>query len=1032
MYSTLVFETPVTRFAWILLILMTATSVSSAQVDFAREVLPILSENCFHCHGPEAKSRKAGLRLDTKEGAYRTRKEITSIVPGKSSDSEVIRRVLAHDDEQMPPADSNRKLTARQKDTLKKWVDEGAKWATHWAYEPLPKVVNVPNTAKSPIDAFVVDRLRSAGLAAAGDSTKSTWLRRVTFDLTGLPPTLQEAVDFEADRGDSAYEKVVDRLLASPRYGERMATEWLDLARFGDTLGYQHDRHQPMWPFRDWVIKSFNANQRFDRFLTEQLAGDLLPNATKDQRLATAFNRLHMQNEEGGIVEEEFRVAYVADRVNTMGTAFLGQTFECCRCHDHKFDPLTQKDYYSLFAFFQNIPESGQTSYFTSAMNTPTLLLSTPEQDAKIKELTAKVAETQANLSTVRTLSDTAFEDWRSNRNREYHHGKHDVAIYRFNDLSGTKVPNLVKNQPDGKTHDRIEEKNGGIILNGENGVEFPGVGHYHRYDQFSIIIEIRAESFAPRAVVLHHAKAPVDAGSRGYELLLEQGRVSFGLHHMWPGNSLKVLTKNAIQLNQKVQIGVTYDGSSRATGLKIYIDGEPAELEVIRDNLRKDIAYESGEPNLTIGYRFRDSGFKNGWIGRLQISNRVLVHAEINSNDIRKMDLYKNGGTKDYFLAAVDKASLEKTAALREARKELAKFVEPIPEIMVMDELPQPKPAFVLKRGAYDSPGDKVVAETPKSLPPFDGLPRNRLGLAQWLTRPDHPLTARVTVNRLWQQMFGRGLVETSDNFGTTGTPPSHPELLDWLARDFVDHGWDVKRTLKMIALSSTYRQSSRTTPEVRAKDPSNDLLARYAVRRLTAEMLRDQALFASGLLKEKLGGPSVYPVQPAGLWNDAMGKPKYPQSKGDDLHRRSLYTHWKRTAPPPQMLTFDAADRQNCSARRQSTSTPLQALVLLNDPQMVEAARFLAERMLAEKDPFEFGCRTVLGRSPSDAEKKVLIALLVQQELIFFEDKNAAEKLLSVGEKKRNEKLNAVSHAAMTQLALTLLNHDEAVNRR
>ncbi|CAN5622975.1 DUF1553 domain-containing protein [soil metagenome] len=1008
---------------------------SAADVDYARDVLPILAEQCYHCHGPDAPSRKAGLRLDTKDGAFRTKDGVTTLVPGKSKDSEVIRRILATDEEMMPPAESNRKLTAKQKETLKAWVDQGAKWGQHWAYVPLPKTVAVPAGHANAIDAFIHERLKKESLAVSPAATREAWLRRVTFDLNGLPPTPEEVAAFLKDQDAKAYETVVNRLLASPRYGERMASDWLDVARFADTLGYQSDKGKAMWPYRDWVITSFNRNQHFDKFLTEQLAGDLIPNATKDQRLATAFNRLHMQNEEGGIIAEEYRVNYVVDRVNTFGTAFLGQTFECTRCHDHKYDPITQKDYYSLFSFFQNVDESGQTSYFTNSMNTPTLLLSTPEQDAKIKELQAKVKVAEALLERRRLTGDEQFEDWYKNNS----YGTRDlIAEFDASDFTAKEWKNKIDAKKPGKPHQGPKLTKDWIALDGENGFEFPGVGHFTKSDPFTIMITIKADILTPRAVVLHHSKAPVDAGSRGYEIVLEDGHVAFGLHHMWPGNSIKVRTKETIKTGESVMITVSYDGSSKASGVSIWLNRISRELDVIRDGLTKDIAYDGGEPNLTFGYRFRDNGFKGGYVQDLaifdraftkcdfQYANAIIIEIEVKVDGIKR-DL------KDYYFSAVHGGSRDATKELRNARRELAKFIEPIPEAMVMDEMKTPKPAYILKRGAYDSLGEQVTADTPKSLPGFPAnAPRNRLGLAIWLTQPDHPLTARVTVNRLWQQMFGRGIVETSDNFGTTGTPPTHPELLDWLARDFVDHDWDVKRALKQIVLSETYRMSSRTTPEVRAKDPYNTLLARAPVRRLSAEMLRDQALFTSGLLTEKLGGASVYPYQPEGLWNDAMGKPHYPQSKGEGLYRRSLYTYWKRTAPPPTMTTFDAADRQNCAAKRQATSTPLQALVLLNDPQYVEAARFLAERMMNEKttaDRIAFGVRTVLGREAKPEELKVLTAIYDEQKSI---DVKSAEKLLSVGEKPRNKTLDAIEHAAFTQVALTLFNHDEAVNRR
>jgi Protein of unknown function (DUF1553)/Protein of unknown function (DUF1549)/Concanavalin A-like lectin/glucanases superfamily/Planctomycete cytochrome C len=1046
-------ELKMNRLAAIAFACLSASVGRSAEVDFARDVLPILSESCFHCHGPDDGARKAGLRLDTKDGAFKKKRERTMIVPGKSAESEVIARVTSADPEAvMPPPDSNRKLTAKQIATLKRWVDEGAKWGQHWAYVPLPATVSVPKVQSSKfkvpyeIDSFVVARLEREKLAPSPEAPKATWLRRVTLDLTGLPPTLSEIDAFEKDSSPNAHERVVDRLLASPRYGERMAADWLDAARYADTHGYQSDRFRAMWPYRDWVIQSFNENKKYDRFALEQLAGDLLPNATKDQRLATAFNRLHMQNEEGGVVEEEFRVAYVVDRVTTFGTAFLAQTFECSRCHDHKYDPITQKDFYRLFAFFQNIDESGQTSYFTSAMPVPTLLLSTDEQDKKIDELWKSV---QAKKEALKSARQTAMFDQvkKSVFQAPASLSTGLVAHFPFDELAGNKSPNAVNPKQTANGHDGpklVAGKQGQAVeLTGESGFDIPGVGHFSRSDPFTISLWLKSSKHQPRAVVLHHSKAPIDAGSRGYELLLEDGRVAFGLHHMWPGNSLKVATMQPIAANAWTHVAVCYEGSSRADGLKLFVNGTEAKTDVVRDGLRKDITYEGGEPSLQVGYRFRDNGFKGGAVDDLRIYDRELTVDEV--GPLAGKESVATGA----FAIANDSRVVKATTALREARRAHANFVNPIPEAMVMQEMPAPKPAFVLKRGAYDQPGEPVTAETLSALPPFPAdLPRNRLGLARWLAHPDHPLFARVAVNRLWQQMFGTGLVETSDNFGTTGTPPTHPELLDWLARDFT-RDWDIKRMLKQIALSATYRQSSRplavpapSTPHSALRtphsvDPYNHLLARAPVRRLSAEMLRDQALAVSGLLNGKIGGPSVYPYQPEGLWNEAMGRPHYPQSKGADLHRRSLYTVWKRTAPHPQMTTFDAADRSNCSVKRQATSTPLQALALLNDPQFVEAARFLGQRMLTEggatlEAKIVWAFRTATGRAANEKEAAVLKAIYEEQRADYVKDKAAAAKLLAVGEAKVHAKIDPVDLAAATQLALAILNHDAAVNRR
>jgi hypothetical protein len=1012
------------------LLLSTPAVAADPPVDFSRDVLPVLSDYCFQCHGPDAGARKAKLRFDDKRSPF----ERGVIVPGKPQDSALIERLTSTDaDLVMPPPSLKRKPSPQQIAAITKWVEQGANWSTHWAFEPIgkpepPKLGRKAGVwAARPIDAFVFDRIMKENLGPRGPEEKERLLRRVTFDLTGLPPTLEELDAYLKGNEIIEYEKAVDRLLASPRYGERMAAEWLDVARFADTHGYQMDRTRPVWPYRDWVIAAFNRNQPFDQFATWQIAGDLIPNATKESRLATAFNRLHMQNEEGGIVEEEFRVAYVNDRVTTFGTAFLGLTFECSRCHDHKFDPISMKDFYSLFAFFQNIDESGQTSYFTAATPVPALLLSTSEQDKTIAELKAAVAEKQRAYS--RSLMIEGREPFKQWKRPEKLESPGLVGWYKFSELKNARVENKADPKTPGQSVEAPAAEADGVRLSGENGFTFPGIGHFTRDDPFTLQIRVKPASEMKRAVLVHHSQAPIDAGSRGYELLIEDGKVAFGLHHMWPGNSLKVRSRKPLPVSQWSTITVAYDGSSSAAGITLWIDGQPTEAEVIRDKLTKDITYGS-EPNLAVGYRFRDNGFKDGLIDELKVWNRNLSPAEIKPNPTDD-DLFV------YFHLTVHEPSIKAAADLRAARKALTAFINPIPEIMVMDELPVPKPAFILKRGAYDSHGESVTADTPRFLPPFPkDAPRNRLGLARWLTDPGNPLLARVTVNRAWQMMIGRGLVATADNFGTQGARPTHPELLDWLASDFIASKWDMKRLLKQIAMSATYRQSSRAPAELLARDPENTLLARGPVKRLTAEMLRDQALAASGLLVEKLGGPSVKPYQPAGLWEEiAMGRPHYDQSKGPDLHRRSLYTFWKRTVPPPAMTTFDAADRSVCTVSRQSTSSPLQALVLLNDVQFVEAARFVGRRMLKEGGATEasqvaWAFRLITSRSPSEKERAVLERLFKEQKALFEKDPAAVKKLLAVGDAPAGPA--SAELAAATVLANVLFNHDEAVMRR
>jgi mono/diheme cytochrome c family protein len=1075
-------------------------------VELSRQVRSILAENCFHCHGPDAAVREGNLRLDTPEG----QRKPGIIAPGRPDESELILRIFSpQEDERMPPEASHRELTPAQKETLRHWIAGGAPFPEHWAFvapqrPKLPVLEDVATRAAAkdagtraaedaatrgrgdaervqgtrqrehPIDAFVRTRLRREGLALSAEADRERLLRRVTFDLTGLPPTPAEIDAFVGDPSAGAYERVVDRLLASPRFGERLAVEWLDAARYADTHGYQMDRPRAMWPYRDWVIAAFNRNLPYDRFLTEQLAGDLLPGATREQRLATAFNRLHAQNEEGGIVEEEYRVAYVNDRVTTFGTAVLGLTLDCARCHDHKYDPITQRDFYALSAFFQNIDESGALSYknFSDVMPPPVLKLPDPAAEARLAALARGIQAQEERAAAAREAAAAQFEAWLAARGQT-EAGPHDAVVaLDFDELAAEGTADAPVTAPPARVVDDVAIgagiRGGAAWLDGENGFAIEDVPVFTRGDAFSFSLWVYPSSGdagtgedgagaaarsapAERAVVFHRSLAYTDAGSRGYELVLETGRAAFGLHRMWPGSSLKVVTLEQLPLDAWTHVTLTYDGSSQAAGARIYLNGVTAPVEVVRDKLAGDITYDrKKQPPLLIGHRFRDHGFKGGRVDEFRVFGRELSPLEA-SHLAGRPDLAAAWRTpapelsreqrmqlRQHFVrtvAAGVRAELDVLAALR---REHAEVYDAVPEVMVMEEMPVPRPAYRLDRGEYDRRRDPVSADTPAVLPPFPpGAPRNRLGLAQLATDPANPLTPRVAVNRFWQMMFGRGLVESPDNFGVTGAAPSHPELLDWLAAEFVAGGWDVKGLLRMIALSVTYRQSSYAPPELRMRDPENVLLARGPARRLTAEMLRDQALAVSGLLVERLGGPSVKPYQPAGLWEEiAMGRPAYEQGTGDAVYRRSLYTFWKRTVPHPAMITFDAADRAICTVRRQATSTPLQALALLNDVQLVEAARFVALRMLgagaSAEEQVRHGFRLVTGRTPRPGEVAVLRSALAEQNELFSADPAAARALLEVGERRAGTAFPAPQLAAATMIASLLLNHDEAVMRR
>ncbi|MCZ6794286.1 MAG: DUF1553 domain-containing protein [Planctomycetota bacterium] len=1025
-------------------------------VDFARDVRPILSDKCFPCHGPDRRKRKAGLRLDTREGAFKDLGGYRAFEPGDPARSEAYRRITSDDpEERMPFQESNLELSPREIAIVRRWIEQGAAWREHWSLRPIARVA-VPEVGdagwpRSAIDFFVLRRLEELGLRPAAEAGREQLARRVSFDLTGLPPSLSELDAFLADESPDAHEKLVDRLLSSPRLGERLAADWLDVARYADTYGYQSDVYRAMWPWRDWVVRAFNEGLPYDRFVTWQLAGDLLPAPTRDQVLATAFNRHHRQTNEGGSIEAEFRVEYVADRTNTFGAAFLGLTLECARCHDHKFDPVSQKEYYQLFSFFNNIDESGLYSHFTNAVPTPTLLLFSEGERRRLDAAERRVADEEAALRSVAASRREAFRDWLEASPRQASLADL-VGDYPFEAIEGGKVENRADPKTPGRASDGprlVPGKVGrGLELSGENNVTLPVGGNFTRNDAFSVALWLWTPEPKERAVVFHRSRAWTDAGSRGYQLLIEDGRLSASLIHFWPGNAIRVRTKDALAVGEWVHVAVTYDGSSRSGGLRIHVDGELAACETVRDNLYKSIT-GGGADSLILGQRFRDRGFKGGRVDELRIFRRELCAVEVAQlHDGTTLDglLARSGGKLDpgeeaalfeHYLRSHDGPYRERLAALRELRQERSRAIDSVAEIMVMEEMPEPRATYVLRRGAYDAPTVRVESTTPASLPPFPGqLPRNRLGLARWLTHGEHPLLARVTVNRHWNALFGRGLVTTPEDFGSQGQPPSHPALLDWLAGEFVRSGWDVKALLRRIVTSATYRQSSRISPELRARDPDNVLLFRGPRNRLPAEMVRDGALFASGLLVEKLGGPPVKPFQPAGLWKEKSGK-VYKRDVGEGSHRRSLYTYWKRTSPPPQMMTLDAAKRDVCVVERHVTATPLQALLLLNDPQYVEAARVLAERVLREAGPglderITHAFRTLTSRRPTADEVTVLERLYREQREEFRARPGAAEKFLAVGDAKRDEELSPLDVAALAVMVNALMNHDATVMKR
>ncbi len=1047
------------------------SAVPPDKVSFNFDIRPILSDRCFFCHGPDEGKRKAKLRLDTEDGATGPRKGGPAIIRGNPDESELIKRILSTDpEEMMPPPESHLTVTEAEKSLLRRWIEQGALWGNHWSFETIRKIsppkVSDKNWPKTDIDRFVLARLDREGLKPQPEASKERLIRRLSFDLTGLPPSVVEIDAFLADTSANAYEKVVDRLLASPTYGERMANDWMDLARYADTYGYQSDVEVDFSAWRDWVIASFNRNLRYDQFITWQLAGDLLPDATDEQRLATAFNRLHRQTNEGGSIEEEFRQEYVADRIHTAGTAFLGLTFECARCHDHKYDPISQRDYYSMAAFFNSIDESGLYSHFTSATPAPTLLLYKGDEKQRHARLKADIANAEKELAKLKgkaakaqdragilpapVFSSSGDIGFAVATNGQAGSPPYlsPVAAFNFDAVVDGKFTNSVgTNAASLSDNPQLTPGRSGhaVLFSGDNEGVCRNVGDFSRTQPFSMALWLKPANAAARQVVLHHSRAWSDSGSRGYELVLENGKPFFGLIHFWPGNAIAIRAKQPLPTNDWSHLTLTYDGSSRAAGLRLFLNGRPLEAEIVRDNLFKDIQHraewgdnEVGNIHLTLGGRFRDNGFKGGAIDELQVFSTTLTEVEAASLvGLPATSLPRESGIR-HLASRFDTNVFAATARLKELRDQENTLVTRVKEIMTMEEMPKPRETHLLKRGAYDSPGEIVIANTPERIMPFSGkLPRNRLGLAKWMTDPKNPLTARVAVNRVWKLHFGRGLVNTLNDFGSQGELPTHPELLDWLSMRFVGSGWDRKALHKLIVTSATYRQASEAPKEQLTADPDNRLLARGPRHRLAAEQIRDAALAISGTLNRQIGGPSVKPYQPAGVWEEAGTGKVYTQDKGDKLYRRSLYTFWRRTAPPPSMLSFDAVTREVCTAKREVTATPLQALVLLNDPQFLEAARLLAEKLLrsspADLDArINQGFRTVTGRTPTARELAVLRRLYDEQRNHFAADPASATKLLKVGERPVDAALSHTDLAATAVLVSTLMNHDEFVMKR
>ncbi|MBG31107.1 MAG: hypothetical protein CMI31_14080 [Opitutae bacterium] len=1036
-------------------------------VKFNRDVRPILSSNCFHCHGPSEKSRKAKLRLDLEESAFADRDGVKAVVAGNLAKSELWHRISIKDpDEIMPPPESKKKLSLTEIEILRKWIEQGAKWEGHWSFLSLEKPESPPVKTKdwdtNPIDRFVLSKLEANGMKPSTEADRRTLVRRLSFDLTGLPPTPEEVRSFLNDKSPQAYEKVVDRLLASEAYAERMTLVWMDAARYGDTSVFHDDGPRTMWPWRDWVLRAYRDNMPFDQFTIEQLAGDLLPEATNQQKIASGFNRNHATTDEGGVIAEEFRVEYVVDRVKTTGNVWMGLTMECAQCHSHKYDPISQKEYYQFYAFYNNNSDPGMQT--RKGNQAPVVNVTNPDDDKKKSAIEIRGKELTKKLDARKGEAKKAFDQWAKEQFEEIaKKGEQKpiepgglVAHLPLDSFDKNLTQDLARKEGENKLHGKAKavgaaKFGGGLKIEGNGFVEVKGFGDFEWNKPFSYGCWVKAPNGNQSGCVL----GKMDEGNsfRGYDLWLQNGFAGAHIISKWQENAVKVVSKKRITAKQWQHIFVTYNGSGSAAGTQIYINGERQQKNVEADGLNASIVTKKP---LRLGRRF-NSSFANG----VEIDDVRFYDRELNDAEVKVLSgsdpigpllaLASSDRTPEqtkvlfeHYLHSQDKPY----KALIDQRRKLDGELAAISgnskvNSMIMADNPQNKmrKTYVLMRGNYSSPDKsaEISATTPAFLPAMEeGLPKTRLGMAKWLMSPEHPLTARVTANRHWQTIFGRGIVDSPSDFGSQGSWPTHPELLDWLAADLRDNGWNVKRAIKQMVMSATYRQSSVTSAEHLEKDPQNRLLVRAPRFRLMGEFVRDNALAVSGLLNKQFGGSGVKPYQPPGLWVEVSlsGGRRFSRDQGEKLYRRSMYTYWKRSAPHPGLMAFDTPTREKCVLQRQRTNTPMQALVTLNDEQFVEAARHFARRIL-KSDKTDFASRLNLAfelataRPADDLRHKVLQAAHAQQFAIFKAEPARATQLLGVGESKRDESLDPIEHAAWTIVAGMILNLDETLNR-
>lgn len=1048
-------------------ILYGTDSIAAEKVEYNRDVRPILADNCFACHGADSAARKADLRIDQRDGAI----DMGAIVPGDADESELIRRVLTDDPDQlMPPAETKKHLTDDQKQTLQRWIAEGAEYQPHWSFiaprKSTPPAVANESWIKNEVDRFVLARLEANGLSPAPEAPPHVLFRRLHLDTTGLPPgpedTRQFIRDYQAN-GDAAMSDWIERLMARPEWGEHRARYWLDAARYGDTHGLHFDNYREMWPYRDWVIRAFNSNQPYDRFLVEQLAGDLLASPSNEQLIATGFQRCNITTNEGGTIDDENLANYAVDRVQTFGWVVLGLTTNCAQCHDHKFDPLTMKDFYSLAAFFRNTTQGPKDGNVKDGLG-PVLVLPGEADRGRWDALPDEIAEAIRVRNARRRVARDAFNQWASTTLPESLTStlpSQDLILrLALNEGTGNVCQAQVGDSSESKTF----TASGDIqwIADGKYGsaptiaagrtFDLGSIGDLERDHSFSYGAWVKTANQGTSAAILAHMDE--SAGFRGWDLW--QNGNSFAVHLIdsWPDNSIKVTTKGSLVTPGKWQhVFATYDGSGLPGGVKIYVDGKQRELNVDNGTLKPDASFRTPTP-LRIGQRSGGAVLEGGSVQDVRVFGRTLAADEVRllaehpnlvsllATPVDKRTKEQEDAAFNFYLDTQDEQHAELARKARELEAEKGAIRSRSAVTHIQQEKKDAAPmTFMLMRGEYDRPGEQVAAAPPAALHPLpDAASSDRLGLATWSVDSRNPLTARVTVNRFWQQVFGAGIVTTTEDFGVMGALPTHPELLDTLAIEFQEQGWDVRWLFKTMLMSASYRQSSVVTPEKLERDRDNGLLSRGPRFRMDAEMLRDSSLAASGLLSRKMYGPSVKPYQPVDIW-EIVGLPggdtrEYQQSSGEDLYRRSLYTFWKRMAPPPNLEAFNAPSREVCTVRRERTNTPLQALVTLNDPQFVEAARCLAAMAISESadDPSATAswiAMQVLARALTEKERRVV----TNDHLAFLDyyqsNLDDAKSLIATGESKIGEGLDPASLAAWTLVCNQIMNLDEALNK-